>query len=126
MPRRLRRRAPDRQGRARRPDAAGNRSSEAEDGSDIQLTLDPAIEAKTEQVLAEVGEAYSPKGATAIVVDPRSSQILAMANWPPVDPADLSEAELRRPAQPRDRLHLRAGLDLQGVHGRRRARGETK
>ncbi len=65
---------------------------EASDGNDIQLTLDPAIEAKTEQVLAEVGETYSPKGATAIVVDPRSSEILAMANWPPVDPGDLSEA----------------------------------
>jgi len=64
----------------------------AEDGKDIQLTLDPAIEARTEQVLAEVGETYAPKGATAIVVDPRRSQILAMANWPPVDPADLSEA----------------------------------
>jgi cell division protein FtsI (penicillin-binding protein 3) len=66
--------------------------SEASDGGDIQLTLDPAIESKTEQVLAEVGETYAPKGATAVVVDPRSSQILAMANWPPVDPADLSEA----------------------------------
>ena len=66
--------------------------SEASDGSDIQLTLDPAIEAKTEKVLAEVGETYAPKGATAIVVDPRSSQVLAMANWPPVDPADLSHA----------------------------------
>lgn len=65
---------------------------EAEDGSDIELTLDPAIEAKTEQVLAEVGETYAPKGATAIVMDPRSSQILAMANWPPVDPTDLSAA----------------------------------
>jgi cell division protein FtsI (penicillin-binding protein 3) len=66
--------------------------SEASDGGDIQLTLDPAIESETEQVLAEVGETYAPKGATAVVVDPRSSQILAMANWPPVDPADLSEA----------------------------------
>ncbi len=65
---------------------------EAEDGEDIQLTLDPAIEAKTEQVLAEVGETYAPKGATAIVMDPRSSQVLAMANWPPVDPADLAAA----------------------------------
>ncbi len=65
---------------------------DATDGSDIQLTLDPAIEAKTERVLSEVGETYAPKGATAIVVDPRDSQILAMANWPPVDPADLSEA----------------------------------
>ena len=25
-------------------------------------------------------------------MDPRSSQILAMANWPPVDPTDLSDA----------------------------------
>ena len=65
---------------------------EASDGEDIQLTLDPLIQQKTEQVLAEVGETYAPKGATAIVVDPRSSQILAMANWPPVDPNDLSGA----------------------------------
>jgi cell division protein FtsI (penicillin-binding protein 3) len=67
-------------------------AQEAENGEDVELTLDPAIEAKTEQVLAEVGETYAPKGATAIVMDPRSSQILAMANWPPVDPADLSDA----------------------------------
>ena len=72
-------------------------------------------------MLAEVGETYSPKGATAIVMDPRNSQILAMANWPPVDPSDLSERQQRGPAQPGDRLHLRAGLDLQGVHGRRGA-----
>jgi cell division protein FtsI/penicillin-binding protein 2 len=65
---------------------------EAEDGEDIQLTLDPAIQAKAEQALAEVGETYLPKGATAIVMDPRSSQVLAMANWPPVDPSDLSSA----------------------------------
>jgi cell division protein FtsI (penicillin-binding protein 3) len=66
--------------------------TETSDGEDIQLTLDPAIEAKTEEVLAEVGETFAPKGATAIVMDPRDSQILAMANWPPVDPADLSSA----------------------------------
>jgi cell division protein FtsI (penicillin-binding protein 3) len=67
-------------------------TQEAENGEDVELTLDPAIETKTEQVLAEVGETYAPKGATAIVMDPRSSQVLAMANWPPVDPADLSSA----------------------------------
>lgn len=65
---------------------------DAEDGEDIQLTLDPAIQAKAEEALAAVGESYAPKGATAIVMDPRSSEVLAMANWPPVDPADLSEA----------------------------------
>jgi cell division protein FtsI/penicillin-binding protein 2 len=67
-------------------------AQEAEDGEDIQLTLDPAIEQKAEEVLAEVGETYAPKGATAIVMNPRNSQVLAMANWPPVDLSDLSSA----------------------------------
>ncbi|HEX5758495.1 MAG TPA: penicillin-binding protein 2 [Thermoanaerobaculia bacterium] len=66
-------------------------ATEAEDGEDIQLTLDPVIQQEAEQALAEVGETYLPKGATAIVMDPRNSHILAMANWPPVDPTDLSE-----------------------------------
>ncbi|HET6571274.1 MAG TPA: penicillin-binding protein 2 [Solirubrobacterales bacterium] len=65
---------------------------EASDGEDLRLTLDPAIQKKTEQVLGEVGETYAPKGATAIVMDPRSSQLLAVANWPPLDPTDLASA----------------------------------
>jgi cell division protein FtsI (penicillin-binding protein 3) len=64
-------------------------TKEASDGEDLRLTLDPAIQKKTEQVLGEVGETYAPKGATAIVMDPRDSQLLAVANWPPVDPTDL-------------------------------------
>ncbi len=65
---------------------------EASDGEDVELTLDPAIQKKTEQALAEVGEAYAPKGATAIAMDPRDSRLLAVANWPPLDPADLEAA----------------------------------
>jgi cell division protein FtsI (penicillin-binding protein 3) len=67
--------------------------SEADDGADIRLTLDPAIQKAAEAALAEVGVAYLPKGATAIVMDPRDSEVLAMANWPPVDPSDLSSAD---------------------------------
>jgi cell division protein FtsI/penicillin-binding protein 2 len=67
-------------------------ADEAQNGENVQTTLDPAIEQKTEEVLGEVGETYAPKGATAIVMDPRTSQILAMANWPPVDPGDLASA----------------------------------
>jgi len=67
--------------------------SEASDGEDVRLTLDPAIQKETEAALASVGEAFAPKGATAIVMDPRDSDVLAMANWPPLDPSDLSEAE---------------------------------
>jgi cell division protein FtsI (penicillin-binding protein 3) len=32
-----------------------------------------------------VGRTYRPKGATAIVLDPRDSEVLALANWPRVD-----------------------------------------
>jgi len=67
--------------------------SEAEDGEDLRLTIDPAIEKKAEQALAEIGETYSPRGATVIAMDPRSSELLAMANWPPVDPADLESTD---------------------------------
>jgi cell division protein FtsI (penicillin-binding protein 3) len=62
---------------------------EAHDGEDVELTLDPVIQEKTEQALAKVGETYAPQGATAIVMDPQTSEVLAMANWPPVDPGDL-------------------------------------
>ncbi|MEK6252473.1 MAG: penicillin-binding protein 2 [Actinomycetota bacterium] len=64
----------------------------ASDGHDIKTTIDAAIQAKTEQVIASVGQQYAAKGATAIVMDPRSSQILAMANWPGVDLNNLASA----------------------------------
>jgi cell division protein FtsI (penicillin-binding protein 3) len=67
--------------------------SEASDGEDLRLTLDPAIQKETEAALATIGETFAPKGATAIVMDPRDSDLLAMANWPPVDPSDLSEVD---------------------------------
>ncbi len=67
--------------------------TQASDGADIRLTLDPAIQKEAESALAEVGETYAPQGATAIVMDPRDSDVLAMANWPPVDPTDLSDTD---------------------------------
>ncbi len=67
--------------------------SAASDGGDIQLTIDPAIQDRTEDVLAGIGATYAPRGAAAIVMNPRNSEILAMANWPPVDPYDLAGTE---------------------------------
>jgi cell division protein FtsI (penicillin-binding protein 3) len=67
----------------------------ASDGHDIQTTLDAALQARTEEVIAAVGEAYSPEAASAVIMDPRTSKILAMANWPPVDLHDLEEADPR-------------------------------
>ena len=62
-------------------------------GQDLTLTIDASIQATTERVIQDIGEASKPAGATAIVMDPRTSDILAMANWPRVDPYNLDEAE---------------------------------
>jgi cell division protein FtsI/penicillin-binding protein 2 len=62
-------------------------SKRAEPGSDVQLTIDSNIQERVESVLAGVGQTYKPKGATALVLDPRNGSILALANWPPVDPS---------------------------------------
>jgi cell division protein FtsI (penicillin-binding protein 3) len=61
-------------------------------GQDIRVTIDAAIQGSTEETLAEAGEHFEAKGAAAIVMDPTSGDILAMANWPGYDPSDLESA----------------------------------
>ncbi len=61
-------------------------------GETVRLTLDVRLQDQAEQVLAEVGKAWQPKGATAIVMDPNSGAILALANWPQVNANALDEA----------------------------------
>jgi cell division protein FtsI/penicillin-binding protein 2 len=51
----------------------------------VRLTLDANLQTRAEDVLAQVGETYRPKGATAIVMNPNTGSILALANWPKVD-----------------------------------------
>ena len=43
-------------------------------------------------MLNEVGKTWKPKGATAIVMDPNSGAILALANWPRVNANALEDA----------------------------------
>ncbi|MDQ3767885.1 MAG: penicillin-binding protein 2, partial [Actinomycetota bacterium] len=57
----------------------------AEPGETVRLTIDAAIQGQVEDVLARVGERYSPKGATALVMRPQTGELLALANWPRVD-----------------------------------------
>ncbi len=57
-------------------------------GASLSLTLDANIQQRTEAVLSAVGRVFNPKDATAIVMDPRSGAILAMANWPEVNAND--------------------------------------
>jgi cell division protein FtsI (penicillin-binding protein 3) len=57
-------------------------------GASVQLTLDANIQQRTEDELSAVARVFHPKDSTAIVMDPRSGAILAMASWPQVNPGD--------------------------------------
>jgi cell division protein FtsI/penicillin-binding protein 2 len=69
-----------------------NTLAATEVGSDLRLTIDAFLQARTEEVLAGISETYSPAGATAIVMNPQSGEVLALANHPSSDPADPGSA----------------------------------
>jgi cell division protein FtsI (penicillin-binding protein 3) len=54
-------------------------------GKNVVLTLDHQLQATAEQLLATAVHRWAAKGATAIVMDPRTGAILAMANAPTFD-----------------------------------------
>jgi cell division protein FtsI/penicillin-binding protein 2 len=69
----------------------------AQPGKNLSLTLDANIQQRAEDVLAAVGRAFAPKDATAIVMEPSTGALLAVASWPatnPADPAASTPAEL--------------------------------
>jgi cell division protein FtsI (penicillin-binding protein 3) len=57
----------------------------ARDGRDVQLTVDAKIQARAEAVLRDTVRTWEAKGATAVVLDPRSGELLAMAVAPTFD-----------------------------------------
>lgn len=61
-------------------------------GHSVKLTLDANLQDRSEEVLNEVGRVWQPKGATAIVMEPNSGAILALANWPRVNANALQNA----------------------------------
>jgi cell division protein FtsI/penicillin-binding protein 2 len=65
-------------------------------GQNISLTISAQLQAEVEQVLAGVGAQYNPAGATAIVTDPQTDQILALANWPSVNLDNVPSTALKQ------------------------------
>ncbi len=58
----------------------------AQPGASVQLTIDPYLQFVTERALAKQVNAFHALDGTAIVMDPRTGEILAMANLPNFDP----------------------------------------
>jgi cell division protein FtsI (penicillin-binding protein 3) len=59
---------------------------ESKPGQNVVLTLDQMIQYRAEQALAAAVESAHAKSGTAIVLDPQTGEILALANAPTFDP----------------------------------------
>lgn len=58
----------------------------ASNGNHVVLTIDEGIQYITEKALDGVMETFSPESASAVVLDPRTGEVLAMACRPTFDP----------------------------------------
>ena len=65
---------------------------ERDSPSDVVLTIDTALQYITEQALETGVHNAQAKSGMAIVMDPKSGEILALANYPTFDPNVINEA----------------------------------
>jgi cell division protein FtsI (penicillin-binding protein 3) len=61
----------------------------AQNGLNVVLTIDAAVQHIMEEALAAAVEKHAPQGITGIVMRPRTGEILAMASLPNYDPNNL-------------------------------------
>ena len=66
----------------------GNTETPAVNGDTIVTTLDLPMQAQMEQILQREYQKTKSKGLSAIIMDPNTGQIKAMANYPTYDPAN--------------------------------------
>lgn len=104
----------------------GNVSVPAVNGKKVQLTIDLGMQKRMEDTLKHWYGKTKPDNLSAIIMDPRTGQIKAMANYPTYDPAHTSKvtnlrvfqnAAVSRPIEPGSTmkpLTVAAALD-QGV-----------
>lgn len=59
---------------------------EPRNGDDVYLTIDTTIQYVTERALAKMVGEFHPQRACAIVMDPHTGEIYALANYPSYDP----------------------------------------
>lgn len=86
-------------------DAKGNKLEltdlyiEPQDGMDLQLTIDINVQKSVERELDNVVDMFNPDMALAVVMDPKTGEILAMSSRPNFDPnnyGNYSQEELSR------------------------------
>lgn len=64
-----------------------------EDGADVYLTIDQKVQTLLEDILSQVDEEYNPEKMTAIVMDPKTGEIIAMSSRPSYNPNNPKNVE---------------------------------
>lgn len=64
-----------------------------DNGDDIVLTIDRNVQRATEKALAEGLKRIGAKTGSALVMNPRTGEVMAMANLPTYDPAKLDKVD---------------------------------
>ena len=90
-------------------------------GKSVVLTLDEKIQYIAEKALAEEVATAHAAGGVAIVQNPNTGEILALANQPTFDPNNINASSSDGTPGSRRGVGLRARLDLQVDRGRPRA-----
>ena len=65
----------------------------AQDGDDIYLTIDQKIQTLLEDVMDSAQEKYDPERMTAVVMNPKTGEIVAMSNRPSYNPNQPSDVK---------------------------------
>lgn len=65
----------------------------AQNGENVTLSIDRNIQYQTEKILESYKSQFNAEAVSAIVMNPDSGQILAMANIPNYDPADFGNVK---------------------------------
>ena len=71
----------------------GDVPAEGFEGASLRLTLKAPIQHAAERELERAAAEYRPAGASAVVLDPATGAILALASWPPFDPNRFADAD---------------------------------
>src|SRR3984957_8409027 len=92
---------------------ASTTQDEAQPGQDVRLTIDSRIQFVAEQELAKMVALHHAKSGSLVAMDPRTGDILAMANVPTFDP---NEPPKRGAAAARENLAVSAPFEPGSVY----------